>query len=140
MYGLNLETKIYYILDKIQDRLIKQCNFRKCIQLVEKLAVTLRKEYLFYKNSSSTNHRTPQALCMLHAACFMLVSCLAYSSTPKMEAICSSQMSGGFQQTTQHHVSKDRTLHNNLQILYIYSWFFTIYFCFRCLSMGMVFR
>jgi hypothetical protein len=34
-----------YILDKSQDRLTKQCNFRKSIELVEKLAITLRKEY-----------------------------------------------------------------------------------------------
>jgi hypothetical protein len=34
------------------------------------------------------------------AACFMLVSCLAYSSTLKMEVICSSETLVDFQQTT----------------------------------------
>jgi hypothetical protein len=37
---------------------------------------------------------------------FMLVSCSA-SSTLKMEAICSSKMSVGFQQTTRHYVPED---------------------------------
>jgi hypothetical protein len=36
------------------------------------------------------------------SACFMLVSCLAYSSTLKMEATCSSEMSVGFYPTTIH--------------------------------------
>jgi hypothetical protein len=42
--------------------------------------------------------------------CFMLVFCLAYSSTPKMEATCSSKMSVEFQQTKQHYVPEDGTL------------------------------
>jgi hypothetical protein len=49
-------------------------------------------------------------LCLLPAACFMLVSCLAYSSTLKMEAMWSSEMLGDFQQT-RHCISEDRALH-----------------------------
>jgi hypothetical protein len=46
----------------------------------------------------------------LLAACFMPVSCLAYSSTPKMEVTCSSETSVDLQQTTGHHIPADRTL------------------------------
>jgi hypothetical protein len=41
---------------------------------------------------------------------FMLVSCLAYSLTLKMEAIYSSEMSVDFQWTTQHYIPEDSTL------------------------------
>jgi hypothetical protein len=48
------------------------------------------------------------------APCIMLVSCLAYSSTLKMEATCSSEMSGDVQWTTWRHVPEDsRCLHNH---------------------------
>jgi hypothetical protein len=40
-----------------------------------------------------------------------LVSCLAYSSTLKMEAICSSETSVDFQRTTWRYIPEDRTLH-----------------------------
>jgi hypothetical protein len=43
-------------------------------------------------------------------ACFMLVSCLAYSSTLKMEEICFSETSVDFQQATCHHIPEDRTI------------------------------
>jgi hypothetical protein len=42
--------------------------------------------------------------------CFMLVSCLAYSSIVKMEATCSSETSDDFQQTTRRSIPEDRTL------------------------------
>jgi hypothetical protein len=50
----------------------------------------------------------------LVSACFMLVSCLAYSLALKMEVTCSSGMSADFQWTTQCYMSKDRTLNNIL--------------------------
>jgi hypothetical protein len=43
-----------------------------------------------------------------------LVSCLAYSSTLKMEATCSSETSVDFQQATLHYIPEDRTLHTHL--------------------------
>jgi hypothetical protein len=43
----------------------------------------------------------------------MLVSCLAYSSTLKMEAICFSKMSVDFQHTTWPYAPEDSTLHNH---------------------------
>jgi hypothetical protein len=53
----------------------------------------------------------------LLGACFMLVSCLAYSQTLKMEAtysseelIDSSEELIAFQQTTPRYISEDRTL------------------------------
>jgi hypothetical protein len=47
------------------------------------------------------------------AAIFTLVSCLAYSLTLKMEAMCSSEMSVDLQWTTRHYIPEDRTLHNH---------------------------
>jgi hypothetical protein len=47
----------------------------------------------------------------LLATCFTLVSCLAYSSTLTMEAICSSETSVDFQRTARRYISKDRTLY-----------------------------
>jgi hypothetical protein len=46
----------------------------------------------------------------LLATCFMLVSCSAYSSTLKMKAIFSSEMSLDFQWTILHHIPGDSTL------------------------------
>jgi hypothetical protein len=43
----------------------------------------------------------------------MLVPCLAYSSTLKMEATCSSEMSVDFYRTTRIYVPEDTTLHNH---------------------------
>jgi hypothetical protein len=40
------------------------------------------------------------------ASCFMLVSWVAFSSTLKMEAICSSETSVGFQQTTRRYIPR----------------------------------
>jgi hypothetical protein len=45
--------------------------------------------------------------------CFILVSFLAYSSTLKMEATCSSEMCVDYQQTTRRYVQEDRILHNH---------------------------
>jgi hypothetical protein len=42
----------------------------------------------------------------------MLVSCLASSSTLKIEAICSSETSADFQQTIWPYIPEDLTLHN----------------------------
>jgi hypothetical protein len=47
------------------------------------------------------------------AARFTMDSCLAYSSTLKMEATCSSEMSVAFQRTTRRYIPEDRTLHNH---------------------------
>jgi hypothetical protein len=45
---------------------------------------------------------------------FTLVSCLAYPSTLKIEAILSSEKSVDFQQTTRRYISEDRTLRNKV--------------------------
>jgi hypothetical protein len=41
------------------------------------------------------------------------VSCSAYSAKLKMEAICSSETSVGFQRTIQRKIPEERTLHNH---------------------------
>jgi hypothetical protein len=51
----------------------------------------------------------------LLATCFMLVSCLAYSSTLKMAAKRSSETSVDFQQTAWDYIPDDRTLHSHNQ-------------------------
>jgi hypothetical protein len=38
---------------------------------------------------------------------------LKFSSTLRMEAICSSETSAEYQRTTRHYISEDRTLHNH---------------------------
>jgi hypothetical protein len=50
---------------------------------------------------------------LLKVACFMVVPCLAYSLTLKMEATCFSDMSVDFQWTTWRYIPDDRTLHNH---------------------------
>jgi hypothetical protein len=42
-----------------------------------------------------------------------VVSCSAYSSTLKMEAICSFETSVEFQRTTRRYIPEDSTLHNH---------------------------
>jgi hypothetical protein len=49
----------------------------------------------------------------LLATCCILISCLAYSSTMKMEATCLSETSLDFQRTTRSYIPEDRTLHNH---------------------------
>jgi hypothetical protein len=48
----------------------------------------------------------------LLATCFTLASCLAYSSTLKIEATCSSETSVDFQWTTRRYIPENRTLQN----------------------------
>jgi hypothetical protein len=48
----------------------------------------------------------------LVATCFTLVSCLAYSSTLKVEATCSFETSVDFQKTTRPYIPEDGTIHN----------------------------
>jgi hypothetical protein len=53
----------------------------------------------------------------LLATCFSLVSCLAYPSTLKMEAICCSETSVDFQRTTPRYIPDHWTL---LELLYLF--------------------
>jgi hypothetical protein len=55
---------------------------------------------------------SPPAPALL-ATCFMLVSCLAYSSALKIEPTCFSYKSVDFQWTTWHYMPEDRTHHNH---------------------------
>jgi hypothetical protein len=60
------------------------------------------------KIGQARNQREPES-----KQSFTLVSCLAYSSTLKMEATCSSETSADFQRTTRRYISEDRTVHNH---------------------------
>jgi hypothetical protein len=44
----------------------------------------------------------------------LLAGLLNYSSTLKMEAICSSETSGATERTTRRHIPEDDTLNNNV--------------------------
>jgi hypothetical protein len=59
----------------------------------------------------SVNRRYGVTCSALLATCFRLVSCLAYSSTLKMDATCSSKTSVDFQRTTRCYISENKTLH-----------------------------
>jgi hypothetical protein len=48
-----------------------------------------------------------------NVTCFILISCLAYSSTLKMEATYSSETSADFQRTTLLYIPNARILHNH---------------------------
>jgi hypothetical protein len=50
--------------------------------------------------------------CRILAACFMLVSCVAYFSTVKTEAICSFETSVHFHRSIRSYISDDTTLQN----------------------------
>jgi hypothetical protein len=57
-------------------------------------------------DASQSQHQTRSSA----STCFIPVSCLAYYSTMKMRAICSSETSVDIQQTTLRYIPKDRTL------------------------------
>jgi hypothetical protein len=57
------------------------------------IVIILKQTFLPMKSSLFWDIRISR---ILFATCFMLVSCLALSSTLKMEASCSSEMSVGF--------------------------------------------
>jgi hypothetical protein len=52
-------------------------------------------------------------------ACRVLVSCLAYFSTQKMEAACSSETSVDFHRTRRRYVPEDRALHVDSSLVYL---------------------
>jgi hypothetical protein len=60
----------------------------------------------------SVNRRFGASEFCLSPVC-SLVSCSAYSSTLKMEAICSFKTSVGFQRTTRRYIPEDGTVHNH---------------------------
>lgn len=47
------------------------------------------------------------------AAAFLMDSFPAFSSTPNMEVICSSETSACFRRTTRRNIPQERTLHNH---------------------------
>jgi hypothetical protein len=57
-----------------------------------------------------------EVLTAVLATFFTLVSSLAYSSTLKMEATCSSELSVDFQRTTRHYIPEDGILHKFITI------------------------
>jgi hypothetical protein len=50
---------------------------------------------------------------ILLATCYMLVSCLAYFSTLKMEVTCAFEMRVSVQWTIRHYIPEDRTFPDN---------------------------
>jgi hypothetical protein len=66
--------------------------------------------FLEVKAKQETNMK--QAV-SVSSTCYTLVSCPAYSSTLKMEMICSSEISVDTQRTTLRYIPEDNTLHNH---------------------------
>jgi hypothetical protein len=62
-----------------------------------------------------SSQERPDFLCMVHSTCccFLLVSCLVYSSTLKLEAIHFPETSGSFK-TTLHYNPDDSTIYSHL--------------------------
>jgi hypothetical protein len=73
--------------------------------VVIKISIFWDTSYSLFK---STDH-TPCSL-RLYSGFFLLVCCLTYSSTLKMEMARSSKMLVNFQRTTQRYIPKDLTL------------------------------
>jgi hypothetical protein len=71
----------------------------------------LKKTLTVEEISRARNQRESLMLCLPPA--FTLVSCSAYSSTLKKEAICSSETSVDFQRTTRLYIPEDSTLHTH---------------------------
>jgi hypothetical protein len=74
-----------------------------------------KKNFLRYLRFTSRDTEIETTMCdtcvkkVISKACFTLVSCLAYSSTLKMEATCSPGTSVDFQRTTRRHVISQKT-------------------------------
>jgi hypothetical protein len=65
---------------------------------------------MFQRNVSHPSSGRLIASRALLAVCCVLVSCVAYSLTLKMEAIYFSEMVVDFHHITQHYIPEDRTL------------------------------
>jgi hypothetical protein len=77
---------------------------------------SIKSQLMFQKNilppfSGSKNKPSKISACLLPT--FMLVSCLAYFSTLKMKAMCSSERLVDFQWTTWRYIPEDSTPHNH---------------------------
>jgi hypothetical protein len=92
---------------------------------VIQVATTLqyRELYVEYLGESQLTFRRNMSL--FFSACFMLVLCLAHSSTLKMEATCSSETSADFRRSTRHYIPEDSNIHDhrceNFRVLQRYS-------------------
>jgi hypothetical protein len=73
---------------------------------------------------------TPCSLLLCLPPAFMLVSCMAYSSTLKIEVICSSETSVDFQRTTRRYIPEGSTLHYTFCSIYSMSHKWFLYFGF----------
>jgi hypothetical protein len=90
---------------------------------VEVLTAVIMKSSIFWDiiphSLLKVNQHVRETFYPCFAACFMLVSCLAYSSTLEMEATCSYEMLIDFQLTTQCYVLEDTTIFS-LYRLFLY--------------------
>jgi hypothetical protein len=74
------------------------------VQSVESQLTLRRNMSPIYSGSNSKTSK--KASLRLPDSCFKLISCLAYSSTMKIEATCSSEKSIGFKLTTRRYIQK----------------------------------
>jgi hypothetical protein len=83
---------------------------RHCAQIDDSVAVVRgTKSTLLFPSSFLYSPKFSVSRLFCSPLAFTLVSCSAYS-TLKMEVICSSEMSVGFQRTTGRYIPEDNTL------------------------------
>jgi hypothetical protein len=88
----------YFIKTEDKEECIDTINFLKFIQ-----------ELSIIENISSVEF---EVLTAMLAACFMLVTYLAYTLTLKMEDVCSSETPMNLCQATQHHIPEESIRQN----------------------------
>jgi hypothetical protein len=91
-------TRIIYLIQKGRTQKIYEWVEESCDLLAEQP----------FKIQIEVEQETRQAA---SKPAFTMVSCLAYSSTLKMEATYCSETLNDFQRSAQHYIPEDRTLH-----------------------------
>jgi hypothetical protein len=74
-------------------------------------AVTIYLFFLRKRNSPvALAHEGFEVLSKVTMRCLLFAGCMAYSSAPKTEAVCSSEMLGNFYRTTRRQVPEDSNI------------------------------
>jgi cobalamin biosynthesis protein CobD/CbiB len=95
------------MIEKVQKNSVNSVKQEHISVGFEVLTVVVMKSAIFWDITMCSLYIQPTAV---FANVFMLASCLAYSSTLKMKATCSSETSVDFQQTYTALYPRDRTL------------------------------
>jgi hypothetical protein len=112
----------------------KFCRITPCSHL--KIKQHLEGTCRFHLQRRRISQEWNQHEISLLVTCFILVSCLDYSSTLKMEATCSPETSVNCQRTTRCYIPEDRTLYNHscdnpTSYMFLVSNLFCLFFSFE---------